>query len=464
MSETPEITATTEALSPEELYEHLQKFVHAQQWTELRTFVRRLPVPEIADVFIEFDKDDQVLVFHALPRAMAADVFSYLEFEQQNRLLANLTDESTRQLLANLRPDDRTQLLGELPGQVTQRLLNLLSPKDLVEARTLLGYPEESVGRLMTPDYVAIRPTWTAAQAIEHIRKKGKDSEIVSVVYVTDKSWTLLGGLGLRQLILAEPETLISDLVTHAFVSINASADREEAVRLLAKYDVIALPVVDSDGILVGIVTVDDVLDVAEEEATEDFHKAGAVQPLKSSYRETSVFQLVQKRIGWLAILIAVNLVSSGVIAAFEETLARVIALTFFIPLLIGSGGNAGSQAATLVIRGIATDDIALSHWFQTILKEVIVGFMLGSLMGITSVALGFLRGGFLIGIVVGLSMALIVLVSNLVGTILPFILYRLKLDPAVASGPLVTTIIDSVGLLIYFTIATTFIQQGWIV
>ncbi len=452
-----------EPIDHDEIDVQLKQFVHDQQWTELRNFVRRIPVPEIADVFVDFNKEEQVLLFHALPRSMAADVFSYIEFEQQNQLLENLTDEHTRQLLANLRPDDRTQLLGELPGVVTQRLLNLLNPKDLAEARTLLGYPEESVGRLMTPDYVAIRPTWTADKAINHIRKTGKDSEIVSVVYVTDKNWKLIDGISLRQLILADPETLISDLVTHSFISISAVEDREEAVRILARYDIVALPVVDSDGILVGIVTVDDVLDVAEEEATEDFHKAGAVQPLKSGYRETSVWQLFQKRIGWLAILVVVNLVSSGVISAFEETLAAIIALAFFIPLLIDSGGNAGAQAATLMVRAIATDDVEVSHALKTIFKEVKVGLILGCIMGIASIGLGFLRGGMLIGIVVGISMAAIVLVSNLVGTILPFILDRFKIDPAVASGPLITTIADSTGLLIYFSIATYFLQQGWI-
>ncbi|MBA2665222.1 MAG: magnesium transporter [Bradymonadaceae bacterium] len=450
-------------LDHDELCALIESLVREKKWQDLRAAVRRVPVPEIADVFPDLDKHDQVLAFHALPRSIAADVFSYMELEQQNELLANLTDEDTRQLLANLRPDDRTQLLEELPGQVTQRLLNLLSPEDLKEARLLLGYPEESVGRLMTPDYVAVRPTWTAGEAIEHIRKKGRDSEIVSVLYITDKSWKLLDSLSLRRLILAKPEQLVSELITQSFVSISAFADREEAVRLLARYDLIALPVVDSDGILVGIVTVDDVLDVAEEEATEDFQKIGAVSPLKTSYREATVFALFQKRIGWLVILVVVNLLSSGVIAAFEETLTAIIALAFFIPLLIGSGGNAGAQAATLMVRAIATDDVDLTDWLRVVGKEVGVGMLLGAAMGLTSISLGLLRGGVMIGVVVGLSMAAIILVANLIGTILPFILTRLNIDPAVASSPLITTIADATGLLIYFSIATLFWQAGWI-
>ncbi|RDV36175.1 magnesium transporter [Bradymonadaceae bacterium TMQ3] len=441
----------------------LQACIRDKRWSQVKDVVAGVPTAELADAFITLSKTEKVLAFHALPRSLAADLFSYLDLDEANNLLADLTDEHARDLAANLKPDDRTQLLEELPGQVTQRLLNLLSPQDLREARQLLGYPEESVGRLMTPDYVAVRAQWTIARAINHIRKKGRDSEIISIVYVTDAQWQLIDALELRKLILADPEATVASLMDNSFVSLSAFDDREEAVRALSRYDVVALPVVDSDGVLLGIVTVDDVLDVAEEEATEDFHKGAAVSPLDRSYRESSIWALFQKRIGWLLILVVVNLLSSAVISAYEETLATVIALAFFIPLLIGSGGNTGAQSATLMVRAIATDDVRLSQWFSCVSKEIVVGLSLGAAMGLASAVLGLFRGGWMLGVVVGLSMLGIVLVANLVGTILPFILTRARVDPAIASSPLITTIADASGLLIYFGTASFFIKMGLI-
>ncbi|MFU8806861.1 MAG: magnesium transporter, partial [Bradymonadaceae bacterium] len=384
----------TRPLEHDELLTLVEICIHEKRWQALRETLHGVPVPEIADLISDLEKANQVLFFHALPRGLKAEVFSYMNLERQNALLEILTEEDTRELLANLRPDDRTQLLEELPGQVTQRLLNLLSHEDLKEARQLLGYPEESVGRLMTPDYIAIRPEWTIRRAIEQVRRKGHDSEIISIVYVVDATWKLIDALSIRKLILADPDSKVEDLMDKSFVSLSAFEDREEAVRALARYDKVAMPVVDSDGILLGIVTVDDVLDVLEEEATEDFHKAAAVSPLKTSYKETSPFYLVRSRIGWLAILVVVNLISAGVIAAYEETLAAIIALSFFIPLLIGSGGNTGAQSATLMVRAIATGDVLGSEWLRILGKELFVGMMLGVAMGVLSTFLGIFVGG----------------------------------------------------------------------
>ncbi len=453
----------TSQFDAEELATSFADYISSSDWDGLRESLTGVPIAEIGDAFLELDKHDRALAFHAFPRDIAAEVFAYLDSDQANRLLENLTDEDTRDLLANLRPDDRTQLLEELPGQVTQRLLNLLSPDDLKETRHLLGYPEESVGRLMTPDYVALRPEWTIRQALDHIRKMGVDSEIISIVYITTKKWELIDALPLRKLILADLDDTVESLMDHSFVSLSAFDDREEAVRALARYDKVALPVVDSGGVLLGIVTVDDVLDVAEEEATEDFHKGAAISPLDRSYAETPSITLFKKRIGWLLILIGVNLVSSGVIAAYEETLEAVIALAFFIPLLIDSGGNTGAQSATIMVRALATGDLKLTDWFKAVLKEAGVGMSLGLAMGLASSALGIFRGGIMIGIIVGLSMAAIVLVANMVGTLLPFLLTRFKIDPAVASSPLITTIADASGLFIYFGIATAFLRAGFI-
>ncbi len=441
--------------SKELIKPEISELIDKKQWTELRESVEDWPIPEIVDLMLNLDKRDRVVFFRILPRHLSSDVFAHFEAEQQNALLLEMTDEETRQLLAGLAPDDRTALLDELPGQVTQQLLNLLSPQDLKEARYLLGYPEESVGRLMTPDYLAVRTHWTIGQALDHIRKMGRQSETINVIYVTDPAWKLLDALDLQLFILSDPDRKVEDIMDDTFVSVSAFDDREEAVQVVQKYDKTVLPVVDSDGILLGIVTIDDLLDVAEEEATEDFHKGAAVAPLRTSYREASIWSLFSKRILWLVILVFVNLVSSGVIEAFEEVLASAIALAFFIPLLIDSGGNTGAQSATLMVRAIATGDIELRQWLRTVGKEVLVGIILGLAMGVASWALGLYRGGTDIGIVVGLSMVLIVLVANIIGTLLPFLLTRLNIDPAVASSPLITTIVDAAGLLIYFTIAS---------
>ncbi len=448
-------------ISVEELQLRLEELVVDKDWDGIRELVEDIPVPEITDAFLALDKKNRALVFHALPRDLSADLFAYMDVDRANRLLHNLSDEDTRDVLTDLKPDDRTQLLEELPGQITQRLLNLLDDDELKEARQLLGYPEESVGRLMTPDYVAVRPDWSVKEALDHIREREPDSELISMIYVTGPNWKLLDAIELGQLILADPGDLVSSVMDETFVSLAAFDDQEEAVHAFARYDKIALPVVDSAGILLGIVTVDDVLDVATEEATEDFHKAAAMAPLKKTYHESPIAWLFRRRIGWLLLLIAINLVSSGIIEAYEATLEQIIALAFFIPLLIDSGGNTGSQSATVMVRSLATGEVKLNEWLRAMGKELLVGICLGVAMGLASSMLGFYRGTWGLALVVGLSMASIVLVANLVGTILPFILTKLKIDPAVASSPLITSVADAAGLFIYFGIATLFLNAG---
>ncbi|MGI9179202.1 MAG: magnesium transporter [Longimicrobiaceae bacterium] len=433
----------------------IEQLIASRRWTELREALEDWEAPELADLLMDVEKADRVLLFRALPRLLSAEVFSYMEFQEQDELLRDLTDSETRALLANLAPDDRTVLLDELPGQVTQRLLNLLSPEDMREARMLLGYPEESVGRLMTPDYVAVRPEWTIDAALDHIRRHGKRSETINRIYVIDSSWRLVDDLDLRRFILAKSQETVESIMDHSFVSVSAFADREEAVRLIGRYDLVALPVVDSEGVLVGIVTVDDVLDVAEEEATEDFHRVGSVEPLRMGYWEATLWTLYRTRIGWLSGLVLVNLVSGGVLAAFEETLTSVVALAFFIPLIIATGGNAGMQSATIIIRGISTGDVNLAQWGHAFLREAGIGVFLGLTLGVLTAVLGIARGGLDLGLVVFLTMISMLMVTNLLGMSLPFIFGRLGIDPAVASGPLVTSVADIIGLLIYFSIAT---------
>lgn len=410
---------------------------------------------DLADLLLSLNKTDRAVLFRIMPRDVSADVFAYLDKDHKNALLKDLTDEETRLLLSNLRPDDRTTLLEEMPGQVTQRLLNLLNYEDLLETRFLLGYPEESVGRLMTSEYLAVRPEWTVREALEHIRSKGKKIETLSTIYITDEKWKLVDALGIEKFVLAPPEAKVADIMDNSFISLSAFDDQEKAVQVMQKYDVSALPVTDSDGILIGAVTFDDVFDVVQEETTEDFQRGAAVTPLATDYGQVSFRELFRKRAGWLITLVFVMLLASEVIASFEEVLTRIIALAFFIPLLIDVGGNTGSQAATLMVRSLATGDIKLNEWVIAFKKELVIGILLGLTMGIIVGGFGIWRGGYQIGIVVGLSMIIIVIFTNLLGIFLPFILARFKADPAVASSPLVTSIADIAGLLIYFTIAT---------
>lgn len=433
----------------------IKELIEQQKFSELKELYIGLPVQDIGELLLELDKTDRVLLFRLLPRHISSEVFTYLKSEHRNELLKDLSNEETRNLLDNLKPDDRTTLFEELPGRATQKLLNLLSPEDLKQARLLLGYPEESVGRLMTPDYVAVRPDWTVGQGLQQMRIKGKDSETLHMIYVTDSSWKLLDSLELQKFILADPHNSIEQIMDYSFVSLSAFDDREEAVHMMQKYDLFALPVVDSEGVLLGVVTFDDVMDVAEEEATEDFHKGAAVAPLKASYPETGIFDLYRKRIGWLITLVLVNLISLKIMAAYEEVLTSAIALTFFIPLLIGSGGNAGAQSATLMVRALATGDVELNQWLPTLIKELGVGASLGATMAVAGLILGFFQGGTQIAAIVGLTMITIVVAANLIGVVLPFLLTRLNFDPAVASNPLIMSIADATGLLIYFAIST---------
>ena len=432
----------------------LRDAVSRRDWVEARHTLGAVGVPDIADLLLEFDAPERAVLFRLLPHDVAVDVFAYFERPERDSVLEALTDRQARTLLASLAPDDRAELFDELPGAMTQRLLNLLSPEDAGEVRQLLGYPEESVGRLATPDYVAIRPAWTVAQALDHVRERGRDSETIDIVYVVDPGWQLLGVCELRRLILAPQAAHVEDVMRPAYATLSAFDDREEAVRAIGRYDTIALPVLDSTGVLIGIITADDVFDVAEEEVTEDIHRTASVLPLKASYRTLSVFDLYAKRVGWLAILLVVNIASSSIIAHYEETLAAVIALTFFIPLLIATGGNTGSQSAMMMVRALVTGDVSVKTWFSTFVKELGVGLLLGATLAAGAFALGLWRGDVRIGIVVGISMAAIVVVTNLFGMLLPFVLTRLRQDPTVASSPLVTTLADVMGLFIYFSVA----------
>lgn len=438
----------------------VEDLVARGDFKSLASFLMRWAVPEVADLILQLDKSHQVLVYRALPRERAADVFAYMEPEDQDVILAALTDGDMRSLLADLSPDDRTAVFEELPAKVTRRLMQLLSSSDLAEVRQLLGYPPESVGRLMTPDYIRINEEWTCEQALAHVRKYGRDSEVFNILYVTGKKGKLIDIVRMRRLIMAEPSALIKDMLNYNCVSISAYEDREAAVEMIRRYDINALPVLDSEGVLLGIVTVDDILDVAEEEVTEDIQKGAGMAPLETRYSVASSLLLFRKRIGWLLTLIFVGLISASVISHYEDYMMEFITLALFMPLVIAGGGNCGAQSATLMVRAIATGDLELRDWLTAVSKEIVVGILLGIVMAVIAAGVSQLYGGDdKIALVVGLSMAIIVFVANGFGALLPFALSRLKVDPATASSPLITSIMDVLGLVIYFSVAAVILR-----
>jgi len=360
-------------------------------------------------------------------------------------------------------PDERTRLLEEMPATATKQLLALLSPEERAVAVRLLGYPEDSIGRLMTPDYLAVRADWTVQQCLDHIRAHGRDSETLNVIYVVDERGRLVDDLRIRQLLLAPPDARVAAISDGKFASLRASDDQESAIRVFQEYDRVALPVTDSDGVLLGIVTVDDVLDVAAEEATEDIQKIGGTEALEEPYMATRLGALVRKRAKWLVVLFLGEMFTATAMGWFEKEIARAVVLALFVPLIISSGGNSGSQAATLVIRAMALGEVTLRDWWKVMRREIQCGLLLGGILGgIGLVRVAAWQGLFdlygahwaLVGLTVAAALVGVVLWGTLVGSMLPFILRAAGLDPAVSSAPFVATLVDVTGLVIYFTVA----------
>lgn len=438
-----------------ELIRAAEELIGRRDWTGLKDYLVRMDPPDAADLLERLGPENALLVFRLLPRERAGDVFSELEPNAQEALIRKMTDSRARAVILELSPDERTEFFEDLPSFLVRKLVYLLPDEERKEALELLGYPEESVGRLMTPEYVSIRPGWTAEEAFRHLRQFGRDAETLNVLYVTDESGRLIDDIPIRRLILADPGEKVEKLTDRAFISIDAYADQEEAVRLMERYDLVALPVVDRRGALLGIVTIDDALEVAQEEFTEDVERKAAITPLGLNYTLASSGMLYRKRIVWLVLLALTGFLSASVISFFEDTLSRWITLAFFIPILIGSGGNTGSQSATLIIRALALGDLTLDKWWWVLRKELRVGLFLGLTLGGILCLFGlFWVEGAALGLIIGLSMVLVVLWANLVGSLLPILLFKLRLDPAVVSSPLITTLVDATGLVIYFLIA----------
>ena len=438
-----------------EIFPDIEQLLDNKNWDRLKkTWVEMKP-EDIAEIIKNLHQRDVVVAFRLIPKEKAADVFSELDPSQQEYILSHIVDKHIRELLEELPPDDRTSVFEEVPEQLKQKLLNLLPADERKEALGLLGYPENSVGRIMTPDYVVVKPDWTIEKAIQHIKKIGDDAETINMIYVEDDQLRLLDDIPIRRFILADPQQKVADIMDHEFIAINALEDQEEAYKMIKKYDINVLPVVGENGVLIGIVTVDDILDVIEEETTEDFQKTSAIVPVEEKYYTASTTTLYKKRIGWLFILLLTDFFSSTIIAHFQHSLETVIALAFFIPILIDSGGNIAAQSSTLIIRALATGSLSVKKWFLVMKKELIIGLLIGITLGLTLYVRGFFwRGGPTVGMVVALSMVAISLWSNLLGSLLPIVLTKFKLDPAVISSPLLTTVVDSTGLLIYFSLA----------
>ncbi|HSH21579.1 MAG TPA: magnesium transporter [Candidatus Caenarcaniphilales bacterium] len=418
---------------------------------------------EIAEELARLDPAERAIPFRLLAKDRALEVFEALDPLHQQELLEGLREEGVRQLFEDMDPDDRARLVDEMPAKVARQLLAGLSPHERALTSKLLGYPENSAGRVMSPEVANLRANMTVAQALERLRRTGGKAETIYALPVTDDQRRLVGALGLRDLVLADPETKVGDLMDREVYSARVDEDQEAVARLMLEANLLALPIVDAENRLVGIVTVDDAMQILEEEQTEDVARAGGAEPLTHPYLSTSVFGIARSRVVWLLVLIVAATLTVNVLATFEDSLARVVALALFIPLVIGTGGNTGSQSATTITRALAVGEIRGTDVALVVLREVRVGFLLGAILAVIAylpallfVNLRTLEGQFAqqVGLVVSLTLLVVCTLATLVGSLLPLLARRLGFDPAVMSAPLITTLVDATGLVVYFLIA----------
>jgi magnesium transporter len=447
----------------------IRSLIEARDFAALREVFREWPPADVAEVILDIPEDEQVIIFRVLPHALAADVFEYLDFDAQQKLLRAMAHEQVVGILNEMAPDDRTALLEELPSAAARQLIRLLTPEERRVATALLGYPEDSVGRLMTPDFIAVQEDWTVQQVLDYVREHGRDSETLNFVYVLDDRGKLIDDVRMREFLLRPLTAKVSEIRDQSFVALNATDSQQDALNVFRRYDRAALPVVDSGGVLVGIVTSDDMLDVAEEEATEDIQKFGGMEALEEPYMRIPLWRMVRKRAGWLIILFLGETLTATAMANYQQELAKALVLALFLPLIISSGGNSGSQASTLMIRAMALGEVTLGDWWRVMRREIQAGLLLGAILGV----IGVVRvGGWafvgeqylhrqpygphwpLVALTVGIALVGVVLWGTLSGSMLPFLLRRVGADPAASSAPFVATLVDVTGLVIYFSIA----------
>lgn len=410
---------------------------------------------DIAEIIKGLKREEQIQLLPLTPIPLAAEILEYLEPEMQYQILQHLPIFFSTPLFKQMSSDTVVDMLLAIHPLQAERLLDLLPLDYRKKINQLMTYPEETAGSLMTVDFISARTYWTTEQTLQHIRKVGHEAELVSYIYVTDTRGILVGVVSLKELIFASQDTKLENIVTEDVVYVSAEMEQEEAAIILSRYDLIAIPVINHERRLVGIITVDDIFDVIQEVATEDFQKLGGSQPLEDAYFKTSSFQLFNKRIIWLLVLFIGGAYTSNVLSHYQNAVNQVVALSFFIPLLIGTGGNTGSQIVSTLVRALGVGEVAFKDVLRVIKKELLTGALLGICLGIVAYIRAWLLGVEInIGYVVSLSALAIVLWSSLVSAFLPLLLHRLKIDPAVVSGPLISTLVDGTGLIIYFTIA----------
>jgi magnesium transporter len=418
---------------------------------------------DLAPALADLPAPDLVLAFRTLPRRQAAAVFEYLSGEARERMLHAMGQQEVAEMLEHVSPDDRTRFFEELPADITKQLLTMLSAEERTEATKLLGYPPGSVGRHMTPHYIAVYEEWTVREVLDYVREHGQDSETLDVVYVVDESGLLIDDIRIREFLVAPLDRRVAEIMDHRYVSLKATDREADAVAVFEREDRTALPVTDTAGILIGIVTVDDVLDIAEREATRSLQRFGGSEALDGPYLGVPFWHKIQKRAGWLVILFVGEMLTATAMGFFEKEIAKAVVLALFVPLIISSGGNSGSQASTLVIRALALRELKLGDWWRVARLEIASGLTLGLILGV----IGFARIGIwsqfsglygehwlLVAVTVGLALVGIVLWGTLIGSLLPFALRSLGFDPATSSAPFVATLVDVTGLVIYFSIA----------
>src|SRR5881392_3122505 len=451
------------------LIPEIRSLIEARDFAGLRELFSEWPPADVAEVIVDMPEDDRVIIFRVLPAALAADVFEYLDVDAQQSLLHCMAHEQVAAILNEMSTDDRTALLEEMPSAAARQLIRLLTPEERRVATALLGYPEGSVGRLMTPDFVAVREDWTVKEVLDYVREHGQDSETLNFIYVVDERGKLIDDLRIRNFLLRPLNTRVDEIMDRSFVHLTVNETQEEALNIFRKYDRAALPVVDSSGVLLGIVTQDDMLDVAEEEATEDIQKFGGMEALDEPYMRIPLWRMVRKRAGWLVILFLGETLTATAMANYQAELAKALVLALFLPLIISSGGNSGSQASTLMIRAMALGEVTLRDWWRVMSREVQAGLSLGVILG----AIGVIRVAAwaivgeqyfhrqpygphwpLVALTVGIALVGVVLWGTLSGSMLPFLLRRVGADPAASSAPFVATLVDVTGLIIYFSIA----------
>lgn len=423
---------------------------------------------DIADQLTQKSSKDRVLSFLLLAGEAKAEVFPYFDSEIQQELILNLGNEATKELFNELAPDDRTLLLTDFPDSIIKEIINLLDQKEREQALNLLGYESDSIARLMTPHYIQARKDWTVKRVLESIKIHGKKAETLNFVYVVNDKNKLIDDLRIGQLLMAEDSTLIEELMDKNFIAIRTTEKIEESLAIFDKYDREALPIVTEKGILVGIVTFDDLLEQIEQRDTEDMQKFGGMEELDLSYTKTSLSDLVKKRAGWLVVLFLGELLTASAMGHYDDEIAKAVVLALFVPLIISSGGNSGSQAASLIIRAMALKELQLRDWWYVMKKEFVSGLLLGGILGL----LGFIRiviwqetgiydyGPYWLWVALSVSTSLlfIVLWGTLSGSLIPFLLRKMKLDPAAASAPFVATLVDVTGLIIYFSVSALFL------